>query len=389
VGLRIANPSATGNAVQGNFIGTDEQGMQTAGIQIRGIVLSSVGAGNLVGGVATGEGNLIAGHDAAALELFAGESSSVFGNIIGLAADGVTPLGNGGGILIQASTNNVIGTTPTQVPDGRGNVISGNDGNGISLVQGASADNWIAGNLIGPAASGEALVGNEGHGIFIAEASGTRIGGTRVADRNVIAGSGGHGIVVSGALSQGNFIFRNAIHSNAGLGINLGTDAVTPNDGLGDADVGANGLQNFPVILEADLSGDPARFSGTLESAPSEAFNIEVYLSEEADPSGHGEGQHFVALAQMTTDAMGFASWEVTTAEPLPPGIYATATATGPGSNTSEFSAWINVMGRDPSVGDVVQAILGLRPKIAALDVNGDAEVDCADVVTLINPDMN
>ena len=53
-------------------------------------------------------------------------------------------------------------------------------------------------------------------------------------------------------------IKRNSIHSNAGIGIDLGGAGVTLND-LQDPDVGANNLQNFPLLRNARQSGFQAR----------------------------------------------------------------------------------------------------------------------------------
>ena len=61
----------------------------------------------------------------------------------------------------------------------------------------------------------------------------------------------------------------NSIHLNDGLGIDLGTAGVTPNDGPGDADNGANGLQNFPVISSVAAERRQRPGGGSLKSAGS------------------------------------------------------------------------------------------------------------------------
>ena len=67
-GINLTNAAATGNLVQGNFIGTDVTGASKLGNARFGVVINSVidsdspaGSNNTIGGSATGAGNLISG----------------------------------------------------------------------------------------------------------------------------------------------------------------------------------------------------------------------------------------------------------------------------------------------------------------------------------------
>ena len=91
--------------------------------------------------------------------------------------------------------------------------------------------------------------------------------------------------MMNGSGGTGNRFIGNSIHDNTGLGIDLGFDGVTPNDG-GDGDSGLNGLQNFPVIDETG----PSDISGTLDSTPG-TYRIEIFQNATCDPSGNGEGR--------------------------------------------------------------------------------------------------
>ncbi len=139
------------------------------------------------------------------------------------------------------------------VAPGARNVISGNRSAGV-FISGHSSNNQIQGNLIGTDITGINPLGNSGNGVQIEGLGATannRIGGTAVGQGNTIAFNGQNGVLITGSDSgtngNRNSIRRNAIFSNARLGIDLGGEGVTANDS-GDGDLGPNGLQNFPII---------------------------------------------------------------------------------------------------------------------------------------------
>lgn len=91
----------------------------------------------------------------------------------------------------------------------------------------------------------------------------------------------------------------NTIHSNSGLGIDLGDNAVTPND-ANDADPGPNNLQNFPVINFVRRTDG---FANVSLNAPNGNYRIIYYANTTCDPSGHGEGEVFMAQQIVTVSA--------------------------------------------------------------------------------------
>jgi titin len=197
----------------------------------------------------------------------------------------------------------------------------------------------VEGNLIGTDPSGTASLGNVLDGVlFQSGPSSDPVGGTVTG--NIIAFNGAAGVAVGpdrNDTSSGDRITRNSIHDNGGLGIDLGSDGVTPND-PGDADSGPNGLQNFPVLTSAVSSGATLAVSGTLESAPNTTFAVEFFSNSSCDSSGFGEGQSFLGTVSVTTDAAGRATFQANVPAPSGAG-FVTATATDPAGNTSEFSA--------------------------------------------------
>jgi hypothetical protein len=154
--------------------------------------------------------------------------------------------------------------------------------------------------------------------------------------------------VVEGNLSSGIFIElgtvairRNRTVLNGGLGIDLAPAGVNPND-PGDGDTGANEMQNFPVITSAVSSagGNITVVSGTISSKPNTVYVIDVWTSPVAGANGYGEGRDYMGSMTVTTNGAGTAPFTVSRPGPtIPPGSIASATATDPAGNTSEYSA--------------------------------------------------
>jgi hypothetical protein len=207
-GILIAGTGASGNKVQGNYIGTDAAGTAAIGNLLYGVEISQ--PNNTVGGQTAAERNVISGNAKSGVVLYLASATGnkVQGNYIGTDATGKKDLGNRGrGVDITHSpSGNLIGGTTA----GARNVISGNDGGGIGIYTGASK-NTVSGNFIGTDASGLLAVANGAAGVSVTSAAGTGnvIGGTTAAHRNVISGNAGDGVRVgdvSGTRVQNNYI---------------------------------------------------------------------------------------------------------------------------------------------------------------------------------------
>ena len=128
---------------------------------------------------------------------------------------------------------------------------------------------------------------------------------------------------------------RTSILSNGGLRIDLNNDGPTPND-PGDADPGANDLQNLPVLSSARNTADRTTIKGMLNSRGSTSFIIQFFSS----PAGTDEGTTFVGKTTVTTDSSGNASFVFRPKRRVGAGKNITATATRNSTgDTSEFSA--------------------------------------------------
>jgi len=354
------------NLIQGNYIGVDETGGTAAPNQLGGIMVAA-SSGNTIGGTEPGAGNVISGHAATAGVTISvafqdatpipADDNLVQGNLIGLAADGTTGLGNAVGIMVLGTgteENSIGGFSP-----GARNVISGN--RVAELVPGLEAFGWginlgtesglttVIGNYIGTDATGMQPIPNESYGIIITGS------GSNLVERNRIAYNGADGILITESTppegppipAPGNQITANGIFDNEGLGINLFSpsdppDGVTENDPASflnnaDFDDGPNALQNFPTVT---LSEDGTEIAVRLESTPNRKFRIEFFTNTSCDPAGYGEGREFLNAVDFSdsTQTDGTGLLEFTAPFSISPGQIITATATDLDGNTSEFS---------------------------------------------------
>ncbi|MEO8457939.1 MAG: CSLREA domain-containing protein [Chloroflexota bacterium] len=378
---------ATNVTIQGNRIGTNPAG--TAAMQnATGIYFDQVN-GATIGGLSPELGNLISGN-LTGIRLDGGtQNVEVAGNGIGTNAAGTAGIGNGRGIdvgdadaitiggdqnsarnVVSASTGqglfiheladgtvlkrNYIGTTITGnaalANTGAGvidfgtntliqlNVISGNSGDGI-LFQGTNG--VIQGNFIGVAQNLTSL-GNGTNGIEVMQPGTARIENLPGGPPNIIANNGGDGINVTGTTPFPMVtINRNDILSNGNLGIDLGSSGPSVPD-PDDADVGPNGLQNYPQLSYADTT---TKIQGTIDSTPNHGFLVEFFEVAACDPSGHGEGALYFGAINLAPDADGNIAFQATSPAHATVGHFITATLTDTTSNaTSEFSQCIQVV---------------------------------------------
>jgi parallel beta-helix repeat protein len=213
--IGISGVGASGNQVQGDYIGTD-------GIQVLGGGLGIGASNNVVGGTAPGSGNVIAsGSDGINI---AASGNLVQGNYIGLNAAGTAVLPDLGyvGIGLGASSNNTIGGT---TPSAR-NVISGWYESEIMLDKYTplSTGDVVEGNYIGTNADGSAYFSK-------AIADGIELAVNSIISGNVVEGCGGGGVqgpLAQGGqvMSQGGQVTDNIIAFNGSGGV------LTPSNGI-------------------------------------------------------------------------------------------------------------------------------------------------------------
>ncbi len=343
-GVLIATGSS-GNLVQGNYIGTTATGVAalpngTTGVPFVGDGVRIDGANNnTIGGTAAGAGNVLSGNVSDGVDLRNGATGNlVAGNLIGTNAAGAAAVGNQeDGVYFEGAAGNTVGGTTAAAR----NVISGNAFNGVFFYGPGSNNNVVAGNAIGTDAAGTGALGNVLEGVFIWQdpdsgnltgPSGNTIGGTAAGAGNVIAFNGQTGIKVGlspADASTDNQFLGNSIFGNAGIGIDLGGDGPTAND-PGDADAGANDLQNYPVLTSALTLAGTTTVTGTFDGLPNKTVRVEFF----SNPAGEAQGRTYLGFLDVPTDGAGHAAFTFPTAA-LAAGTAVTATAT---DGTSEFS---------------------------------------------------
>jgi parallel beta-helix repeat protein len=323
----IRNSTSTGTVIAGNYVGLDITGKLNLGNTLHGIYVQN-SANVKVGGSALVDRNVVAANKTIGIFITGATSNTrIENNLVGLATDGDTAMGNtqagielsgtSGAVvhnnivsanktrgvhLINSATsttisNNTIGLNEagtTKRGNGyfgidvdppasnlaiTGNIISGNTKHGINFITGSTAaitGNTVTNNWIGLGKDGVTALGNTESGIRIEGANGIVVGGAGTNESNIIAYNGTDGISILGNNSINNTISRNAIYGNTGLGIDLDDNDVTLNDGVTIASTGNKGL-NFPQFSQIGYNGATLVLKGCApEGATIELFEADV-----------------------------------------------------------------------------------------------------------------
>ena len=301
-GVRL---DADGNIVQGNYIGTDADGI--AAFPAQGNGYSGVwcrGYGNSI------FGNLISGNSLSGIDVW-GSHTTISGNLIGTDATGSIAIGNQeiGIQIANGASDNLVGgsnATPGARCTGDCNLISGHASAGILVDGSDTISNSIRGKYVETTISGTSAVANGMSGIYLRQgANRNRIGGFGDGEGNLLSLNRAAGVMISGTTTLSNTVTRNSIFSNIGAGID-------------NVNGGNQGLE-APSIVEIAASG---YVTGTVCSE----CTVEVFSDADS------EGRYFEGTA--LADVSG------TFVFTLPGGNAGpciTATATDGGWNTSEF----------------------------------------------------
>ena len=339
-----------GNMVLGNFIGTNAAGTAPLGNGLSGITVLGSSGNTISGNTISGNGMSLSGGDGIILTVQGANQNLIQGNFIGTDAAGANALPNhDGGIAFLNGQNNTIGGTGP----GEGNLISGNDGDGILIS--TAFDNLVEGNKIGVDASGNRNLGNIANGVHIVSGSGNTIGGNVATAGNAIAFNGGNAVVVD--TGTGNAVLSNSIHDNGG-GIVLIN--------------GGNNDQVAPALSDALLYSDRIVVDGSLAVEAGTSYIVQYFGNNPAS----GQGQTLLGSQAISTQpANGTVTLSFTASPSLPAGSTITAVASVTGTppdpidpalgDTSAFSTaavlvnpFIVTNTNDSGIGSLRQAIL-------------------------------
>ncbi len=275
IGVYIKGAGASGNKVEGNYIGTDATGTQDLGNTYEGVSIQA--PGTTVGGTEPGARNVISGNNRHGVYILGAgaNGNEVLGNYIGTDAKGTNDLGNtADGVDIETSDNTTVGGTES----GAGNVISGNDRFGIVVLNDASGNSILNNSIFANSNLGIDLVEIDSDGVTPNDNDDPDSGPNNRQNFPIIesATSAGGAVTVKGKLDS------------------------TPH-------------KSFVVEV----------FRNSAATGP--------------DPSGYGEGETLVNRIHVPTGANGEATFSVTDANGDTNATY-TATATNEGTDdTSEF----------------------------------------------------
>ncbi len=347
------NPATGGHTVQGNYIGTDASGTADLGNTQNGVYLRNT-RNNVVGGLVTGTRNVISGNGLSGvfMESAGATGNVVQGNYIGTNATGTAGVGNDlNGVTTSEAPNNTIGGDTVESrniisANGRHGVSIGID------TTSGSTGITVKNNYIGTDLTGNACLGNQRDGVFVNRGSVSHTIVDNVITCNGRNGVNIPNFITNDPGIRIN-VTDNSIFANAILGIDLGDAGITAND-PGDPDGGANFQQNFPVLMssaqiapedarEKNLAPDALTINGTLNSTPNATFTVHWYFSADSQCTTNQAASRPLAFGKvpnLTTDANGNAPFTFPFDFPAGAnGGLINCTATDSQGNTSEFSA--------------------------------------------------
>ncbi len=297
------------HVIAGNQFGGSVGGVTLPGAALQEISVGVNAGGSLVvGGQSVADRNIIGGGAGYGINVQSTVASTpdlcrIVNNLIGVAANGITPVANFTGIGLGGS-----GCTVSS------NRIVGNSQDAI-LINGGSG-NVIQNNILGVDVNGNGIF-NSGAGVHITSGNNNVIGTSAASNitgllfSNTIRFMIDGGVLASGG--TGNAIRSNLIYDNGttgqGMDIDLGVVGPTSND-ADDIDTGPNLLQNFPLVTGVAFAAPPApgatyvpaNMSGRLNAQPGN-YRVDAYFANGCNANGRGHAEAYAGTKLITVSA--------------------------------------------------------------------------------------
>lgn len=313
-GVKIKGEQAINTEIKGNYIGVDYTGKQALEQSEHGVDFSN-GANNIyLGGEVLGARNVISGNNRGVNMEASCNNIQIINNYIGINNSGDAGLSNSSAALSIEGDNNSI----------KGNIIGGNSG-GEALIWLSGNSNVIKSNYLGTESTFTYdFTQNATPGIILFDGAENNTIGA-LGEGNVITNTT-DGIAFFGNAGTGNIISANSIFNNSSFGIDHGADDMAAEEDIPD------------FSLTAKM-GDSLLVTGTFSGSPNVNYTLEIFVNSGCSSSGYGEGKSYIGETEITSDNNGdlvFSGQFL--AVSVSEGDVITATITGEGGNTSEFS---------------------------------------------------
>ena len=246
-GVRIQGLGCSNNLVYGNIIGLDAYGDNELPNHT-GVAITDSATFNIVGD-SLFYGNIISGNGFAGVLIqdTTADWNAVYGNLIGTDITGTQARPNQIGVLTAVRSNlNTIGGP------GRGNLVSGNQGNGIEV---RAWTNFVQSNIVGLDINGLNEIPNGGNGVHSVQSGFHVIGGNNPEEGNIIGGNGQDGVYMKNCIWSG--IGGNLI----GIGadtltlVGNGRHGVMLDSGCIWNSIGGNSYDSYNIIADNDVHG--------------------------------------------------------------------------------------------------------------------------------------
>jgi hypothetical protein len=297
------------------------------------------GADNLIIGLPTPQGrNVISGNSFYGILANNANNVTIQNNYVGLAPDGSTAKANLAGILPALRNSLIGGSGLLEGNVFSGNSISGINlaSNAGSPFNTRIFGNYIGVAADGITARGNGVYGIN---YQTTNLNNMQIGGINSGEGNIIANHGSHGIAMGSSGSTGNSIRGNSIFANTGLGIDLGLNGITANDpndaDIGNNNLQnfpvITSAQLSGTVINVAFSVDATIINSAYGTT---GLKVDFYKSDFTRQGKEYLGTINYPAASAQTVLTGFS----VPVGSVVVGDYILATATDDNGNTSEFS---------------------------------------------------